>query len=922
MIRNLFFLILFSSGLFAKEWQAVEGTYAIVEYNTPHQQIADSLLKIADLSLPPIARMCGYPESDLKSEKVTIILTDAPDVSNGYAIGNEVIIYAMSSAYIPNWTGTSTWYHQVLTHELVHHVTFRVTKRTGTLLGNISYLSVPRWFWEGTAQYFSERWNTYRGDIYIKNAVLTGNFNIQSLYSLENGRLLYATAHAFTRYLAEQFGDSSLIRLMTHNSDGWFYNFDRAFKAVYAKPVDKIFRDFQRMIILHYGSTWANYPVSEIYSLLPTAGFQDIQHIPLSDSTFVGLSRLKNNHLYLTAFLAETDSNKAIIKSTITNNVNTALVISLDLSKIAFGRIALDHSDNQSAIAFNWYIYDLKTKKLDEVAANTRARYAAFNGNDELVLAYVNPSGTDFISYSTAGKTDTLLRSPYPAGYLAAGPDGEILYSAQRNNGNRDLFLLKNKQSTALTDDKEDDRRAFFISDSTILISRYIDENPGMAVLNTRSGSIRPLINDQFEYWPQFYRDFSREIFAARLGTSGENELVKIPLDSLIANPVKPMLPVKQKYASWKTKQPFENILDLPDTTTRISSRRKLNFPQLGMQNMLTIALPGYDQNYGFALTGATVWLESLQRQALVSSFIWYPHDWNNSFVTYAHFMRALNIDWNSLFYHGPVFFSFSNGEWIHAVRDLAALNIARTHHIRGNSRWKYTPSLTYSWEHQVIEDELLAVLNDFTLNTLMAHISLHYLVPTKLYPVLPKRELLVKAGYSQSIGPRFDYNVREFNLALASDLFIENFGFRNKFTFLSTEGSLPPFFAFGVDRFYQYDIPRDFGFSRTIRGINRDYYGTEFLWNSFELNTVLTGPTPFKLIFLPMNLFSVTAFSDYARVTNGINEQLYSYGGEFSFSTGLARLGVGYVWVKFPEQSLEQKVFFRLSLELPPELN
>ena len=227
--------LLFLQHTYASDWLQIEGVYSKVEYQQPNKVIADSLLEIAELSIPRLAKIFEIPVTELKKSKIRIILTDAPDVTNGYALSDAVTIYALSSMYMEMTTGTQTWYEQVLKHELAHTLTFIKIKRKLNFLGELANLTVPRWFYEGIAQYYTENWNTYRGDIYIRNAVLSGKLNYSSLESLDDGRLLYAAAHGFTRFLADQYGDSSLVKVMAYNEKGWLFDFDEAFNKIYRK---------------------------------------------------------------------------------------------------------------------------------------------------------------------------------------------------------------------------------------------------------------------------------------------------------------------------------------------------------------------------------------------------------------------------------------------------------------------------------------------------------------------------------------------------------------------------------------------------------------------------------------------------------------------------------------------------------------
>ncbi|MGD9900423.1 MAG: hypothetical protein AB7T22_14960, partial [Calditrichaceae bacterium] len=124
-IRSVILILLSFSLSYSTEsgWFEVSGQYATVEYTPENEIIADSLLLMADKAIPGLCALHGLPLSSFDRKKARIILTDAPDFSNGYAVGKDVVIFATSSMYIQTWTGSDLWYGQVLKHELAHHIT-------------------------------------------------------------------------------------------------------------------------------------------------------------------------------------------------------------------------------------------------------------------------------------------------------------------------------------------------------------------------------------------------------------------------------------------------------------------------------------------------------------------------------------------------------------------------------------------------------------------------------------------------------------------------------------------------------------------------------------------------------------------------------------------------------------------------------
>jgi len=917
-MKKLLVLLLFFSNLYAGDWYRIKGDYSVVEYQQHHRNIADSLFQIAELSLPRIARMCGLPESELEKEKTLIVLTDAPDISNGFAIHNQVVIFATSSAYIPNWTGDQNWYHQVLTHELVHNVTFRKMRRTVNLLGHIAYLSIPRWFLEGTAQYFSEKWNTFRGDYYIKNAVLTGKLNFSSLSNLENGRLLYATAHAFTRFLATEYGDSSLIHLMSYKPDGLYFDFDNAFKAAYGKSAEKIFQKFLRHMILHYGNKYAQYPVFEKFKKLPVFGYNDIQVIPLADqdSLFLVLTQLKSNHLYRSAFIAAKDSTGIEIKENISYNLNTTLFISQDQSKIAYGRYAFSSTDNMTGISYDWFVFDRNNNKTTNIVRNVRARYAAFSPGNDLILAHVNADSSFFVKYIPDQKPENIASTNMPVGYFGESGNGKYLFSAQRNNGHRDLFQLDNKKIKAITDDKTDDRRGLFINDSIIYVNRFVEDNPSLSVINQNSGKFYTALFDQYEYWLQAYDKNSDKLVAARTNEFDKADIVLIDPDSLnVSSKTSTKADIVSRYHNWQIKKPIADVINLPDSSIQVQHNKKVHYPQFNMQHIMSIALPVFDEQNGLGLYGFTTWIEPLQRQAFFASLIGFPQKPVNSFLTLSHMIRLYDLEFNSVYYHGPVFFSFEEGTWIESVRDYAALQIGKRYNPAGNPRWFLYPRIGIGWEQIDVIDKNYK----YALLPLNIGANIGYFLPTKTYPLIARREFGFGASIFKIIDKEFDHTVIVSNLKMATNLFIENLAIRNKFSFLRVTGDMPPNHPFGIDRFYNYDLPRDFGFTRTIRGIKEDINGRQLYWNSTELTFLALQSTPFKLIMIPLNNITFNAFFDYAKIQRDPGQvELYGYGIETGFGPVNVRFNTGFSISKNQNSETDQQLYFRISILLP----
>jgi len=919
----ILFLYLAFQFVSARDWYEISGSYATVEYQTGLETIADSVLKTAELALPRIAEMTGLPLSSFDVKKARIIVTDALDISNGFAIDNTVVIYTVSSAYLTSWTGNQKWYEQVLTHELVHLVTFRKLRRKANIIGTLPFLTIPRWFWEGLAQYFSESWNAYRGDLYIKNAVLDGTLNQNSLYSIEDGRLLYATAHAFVRYLADQYGDSSLVKLLSFNETGLLFKFDHAFEKVYNTSLNNMFYKFIRHITLYYGSRWADFPVSTFVQRFPALPGTPSQVIPIAaaDSTYLISSQLKRNHSFESAMIVRIECGEAVILNNLFNDYNTRLIINSKQDRIAYGRIHQGTRDNLHTLSFDWFEYDINKQKSRKIFQDVHARYGTFMSDEQLVIVEIKPYESLLHSINLqTGEKKIIFRTSMPLGRIGSIAESRLIFEAQRNNGNRDLFLLNNSQLNELTNDATDDRKPVFINDSIFIFNRYEDENPALAHYNLNTKRFKLLLSDQYEYWVNEYDKQCKSLIVSHWEPNRQTVFSWMPVESLFTNRYEPLPPGQSyKYSSWISKKSQNDLLNMPDTTLKIHDRKRIIWPHFPLEHAFSFALPLYDKSKGWGIFGLTSWFEALQRQALLGTFLLYPGDLDRSLFFLSHYIRFFNLSFMPFYYHGPVFFSFQNGEYIHMIRDIPSISINKPVNPGGNRRWSFNPSVALAWNRLKVLESDVAHTKVTSYGMIRFGAAGEYHLPTTLYPLLPKRQINIYACLYQSLSRQYDFQVHEFGLKGGTNLLSENIGFKTHLSMLTQKGNLPSLQTVGVDRFFWIDVPRDFGYTRPVRGIKEDLGGNQLLWSSSELVFFISRVTPFKLLFIPIDNLALNVFFDFARVRSNIFQEVHGYGIELTAGNMYFRWGAGYAKGKHSNGERTDQLYFRLAVIIPP---
>ena len=253
---------------------------------------AQVVARIAEEVYEPITSLYGHkPET-----RVSIILKDFEDYSNGaaYFFDNKLEIWA--PALDSPLRGNHNWLRNVITHEFTHMVQVQATmkanrqmpffylqlldyedvKRPDVLYGYpdviISYpvpvLNNPAWLAEGTAQYQRDflsydSWDSHR-DMLLRTRVLEGEElslnEMGGFYShsslLREG--VYNQGFAFTQYLATTYGEDVLSRISEALSKWSNWNVQRALKDATGVPGSQVYDDWMRTLRTEYEARTAD----------------------------------------------------------------------------------------------------------------------------------------------------------------------------------------------------------------------------------------------------------------------------------------------------------------------------------------------------------------------------------------------------------------------------------------------------------------------------------------------------------------------------------------------------------------------------------------------------------------------------------------------------------------------------------------
>jgi hypothetical protein len=266
-------------------WRTIETAHFLVHFHDGEERSARVVAKVAEEIYEPVTSLYGH-EPD---QKVSLILRDVDDISNGaaYFYDNKIELFAPSMDY--ELRGTHNWLRNVVAHEFTHIVQIQTAMKFGrtvpalylqwlnyeserrpdVLYGYpnviasypLSGFVVPAWFAEGVAQYNRKElrydfWDAHRDMILrsyaLDSALLTwdqmGVFGKTSLGNESS----YNAGFAFVSYIAHRYGEGKLAEISRNLSRLTETTIDGAIGRAVGKDGREVYDDWRRAVTEEY----------------------------------------------------------------------------------------------------------------------------------------------------------------------------------------------------------------------------------------------------------------------------------------------------------------------------------------------------------------------------------------------------------------------------------------------------------------------------------------------------------------------------------------------------------------------------------------------------------------------------------------------------------------------------------------------
>lgn len=489
------------------KWYTIESTHFMVHFQEGNSREAQVVSRIAEEIYEPITTLYQLEPG----EKVSIVLKDREDYSNGaaYFFDNKIDIW-MPALDTP-LRGTHNWLRNVITHEFTHIVQMQTAMKrgrripafylqwlsyedvrrpdvlygfpTGIITHPFATVNVPAWLAEGTAQYqtaglFYENWDAHR-DMILRTRILSNSyFSLEEMgiFSSKNSlerETVYNQGYAFVIYLASRFGDEILREVSAALGQKGVYTIDKALEVATGIHGNKIFDEWieSRKGFYQKAIQGMEFTTADTIEAL---GFYNF--FPKLSPDGTKLAYLSNKYLdegLLSLYLVDENGEKeiAVVDNQALHQVynhalslkpaisflETSFSFSPDGSKIAY---SINRKNKFGETYRDIFIYELESKKSRRLTHSARLESPTWNASGDKIVAVQFEKGTQNLVLLHPEYPDSIRQlTDFEHGETVFTPawsaEGQSVFFASSNLNSRNIFvhhLRDGKTETVLED--------------------------------------------------------------------------------------------------------------------------------------------------------------------------------------------------------------------------------------------------------------------------------------------------------------------------------------------------------------------------------------------------------------------------------------------------------------------------------------
>ncbi len=498
------------------EWRTIETQHFFINYHKGAERTANVIAKVAEDIYGPVTSLYQH-EPD---HKVSFIIKDFDDYSNGaaYFYDNKIEIWAPSLDFV--FRGSHNWLRNVITHEFTHIIQIQTSMKFGrrfpglylqwlnyeeerrqdVLYGYpntvVSYplsgFVIPSWFAEGVAQYNRPElsydfWDSHR-DMILRSYVLDScmlSWSEMSVFgktSLGN-ESSYNAGFALSKYISEKYGQDAIPKIAKNISRVDNVMIDQAIERALGISGQTLYNEWKDTLTVRYQrqtSAIANNLVEgrKIFlndedSIVTGIGFGNLNpSFSPTENQFVYTSNkdqdyLGNSGVFLANF--ETKKEKQLV-----SGVRSRLSWSPDGKKIYYTKHS-NENPNGSEVS-DIYVYDIAQDEETRITYGMRAISATMSPDGSKIVFTFEHDGTmNLATVDSAGKNFRQL-TPFANGEQTYhpnwSPDGKTIVFGYSANDGQDVARISGDSSAVdfLVPGEDDSRDPVYSADGSAII--------------------------------------------------------------------------------------------------------------------------------------------------------------------------------------------------------------------------------------------------------------------------------------------------------------------------------------------------------------------------------------------------------------------------------------------------------------------
>ncbi len=560
-------------------------------------------------------------------KKLRMYLSDEDEILNGFALSplGYTNIWVHVNDVATTWSGNTKWLRTVISHELAHLFHGEAVK---SRLGLVAYFlgdPMPSFWAEGIAQYETELWDANRGDRWLRTALLDDRLSYEDGRSIWNGRLLYAAGNSQTRYLASQYGDSTITKILKHRKNAAFgrfahHDFYSAFEAVTGKTYAAFYDEWRRHMNVYYNTLAGQMELTDSLDAKPLKlTGQYLYDISYSADTthaaVLSLGSISRPVIRLHVIHRETGTAQTVAEG----GIRAPIDWSPDGRQLAFARRT---RQKNGALVNDLFVTSRNGKKTRRLTRSRRASSPVFSPDGKQLAFIGSTAGTANVYLLNLETEEERPLTRFTGDVQLASlnwhhASNKIVVGRFDADGDRDIVLLdpKNGKLDAISPTGTDDQFPIWSPDGKqIAVTSLTDRVPNVFIWDLETRTRRRatnLVNGArvMDWLPADSAHAAGTLIVTTSATKQRDQAFRIDAARV---PFETTISIPEPYTRWTTHTPPATIPQaLPDDATIITSRSQYKSLK-NLVHLFSFGLPYYNSADDWGVIGATSWTEPL----------------------------------------------------------------------------------------------------------------------------------------------------------------------------------------------------------------------------------------------------------------------------------------------------------------------